>query len=165
MAVKGGKCISHGAKKKACEWREDGGCDRRAVLEGLCKRHHNVLSKRENLISRFRTCLPVNLPRTDSQRSPVAEGDGEDSAHDGAQKRPCEEEQFVPQKKFRDHRERCPLIFDDILKSEDTIVNEAFTNTTVAVAFRNSPIGNHRGMGHGFSRQRAFMMDMFHPGL
>ncbi|KAL7468697.1 hypothetical protein ACHAXS_008927 [Conticribra weissflogii] len=162
VAVKGGKCISHGARKKACEWGEDGGCNRRAVLEGLCKRHHNALSKRENTMNRFKTCLPIKSPLMVQQQGSEAVGGDE---HKKRKSRPCEEKKCVPQKRIRDHRDRCPLIFDDMLKTENSILDDAFTNTNVSVAFRNTSIGIHRGMGHGYSRQRILMMGMFHTGL
>jgi hypothetical protein len=38
VAVQGGRCISHGAKKKLCSVE---GCAKQAILAGMCKKHHD----------------------------------------------------------------------------------------------------------------------------
>jgi hypothetical protein len=38
VAVQGGKCIAHGAKKKLCVVSD---CKKQAILGGMCKKHHD----------------------------------------------------------------------------------------------------------------------------
>lgn len=38
VAVQGGRCIAHGAKKKLCSVDQ---CTKQAILAGMCKKHHD----------------------------------------------------------------------------------------------------------------------------
>lgn len=41
MAVKSGRCIAHGAKKKGCSVYE---CEKQAIFGGMCKRHYDEVN-------------------------------------------------------------------------------------------------------------------------
>jgi hypothetical protein len=41
VAVQGGRCIAHGAKKKMCSVDN---CKKQAILSGMCKKHHDKLA-------------------------------------------------------------------------------------------------------------------------
>lgn len=41
MAVQGGHCIAHGAKKKVCSYEE---CTKQAILGGMCKKHYDLVN-------------------------------------------------------------------------------------------------------------------------
>jgi hypothetical protein len=42
VAVQGGRCISHGAKKKGCCIE---GCTKQSIIQGMCKKHHDEYCK------------------------------------------------------------------------------------------------------------------------
>lgn len=42
MAVKSGRCIAHGAKKKGCSHNE---CEKQAIFGGMCKRHYDETNR------------------------------------------------------------------------------------------------------------------------
>ena len=42
MAVKSGRCIAHGAKKKGCSHDE---CEKQAIFGGMCKRHYDETNR------------------------------------------------------------------------------------------------------------------------
>ena len=46
MAVQGGKCIAHGAKKKLCAVAD---CKKQAILGGMCKKHHDQTQEGSNV--------------------------------------------------------------------------------------------------------------------
>ena len=59
VAVQGGKCLSHGARRRVCKYPGEGGCNKNAIIGGMCKKHHDLMKDANGLLDSLSTCIPI----------------------------------------------------------------------------------------------------------
>lgn len=95
MAVQGGKCLSHGARRRVCKWvGTDGeGCSKNAIVGGMCKKHHDLTEEANGLLAKIQFCMPVDGETKKTEASiPGAEAETNSLGVSLAQQRAAVEE-------------------------------------------------------------------------
>lgn len=57
--MQGGKCLSHGARRRVCAFPGEGGCGKNAISGGMCKKHHDIMKDASGLLDSLNTCVVV----------------------------------------------------------------------------------------------------------